>query len=91
MPCNPLIKDNKVVGFMCSRGRSRAKPCVYCKKPSTQLCDFPIEKLKNGKFKTCDMPLCLNCSQKGVSNDTDFCKPHFELAKEAYQRRLAKV
>ena len=89
MPCSPLVKENKVVGFICTRGR-KPKPCFYCGNPSSQLCDFPIGKHKNGKKKTCDAAMCERCTSKGVSKEYDFCRPHFKLAKEAYERRMQR-
>jgi hypothetical protein len=34
--------------------------------------------------------MCGNCTQKGVSENVDFCREHFPLAKAAYERRQAK-
>lgn len=68
----------------------RPKRCFYCGKTSEFLCDFPVQKKKNGKWKTCDKAMCLDCTQKGVSGKTDFCREHFNEAKAAYLRRINK-
>ncbi len=48
MPCE--IRDNMII---CSRGPKKPPPCQWCLRPSTKLCDFPIDK-----GKTCDAPMC---------------------------------
>lgn len=89
MNCKRLQDEKgKVTGFACGRFR-KPKPCFYCGKNSAFLCDYPVKK--SGKLKTCDVPLCADCTQKGVSPGVDFCKPHFIRAKAAYQRRQAKL
>jgi len=42
MPCEPIMNNGKMVGFICSRsrGKPKAPPCYKCGKPSTKLCDF---------------------------------------------------
>lgn len=89
MPCEKVkIGDNFAI--VCSRGR-KAKNCFYCSRASEALCDYPIKKQKNGKFKTCDRNLCDVHRQKGVSANVDFCKEHYPLAKAAYERRMEKI
>lgn len=91
MPCRKLTdKDGSYLGHVCSRGTSRssAKPCVYCGRASSKLCDFPV--IRKGKKTTCDAALCDKCALQGVSADVDFCRPHHKLAAEAYARRCAR-
>lgn len=82
------FKNNEVSFVIC--GLPRPKKCFYCGKQSGFLCDFPVGKDKKGTKKTCDTPLCLNCTQKGVSHNVDFCREHYPLAKAAYERRIAR-
>ena len=88
MPCYPFKIGNST-GFICGRSRRKEKQCVYCGQISDFLCDFPVEKTKRGKLKTCDKPLCSDCTQKGVSPDVDFCKEHYPIAKAAYEKRIS--
>lgn len=60
--------DGKVVGVMCSRGPK--KRCVYCGKPMTKLCDYPLED-----GKTCDVPMCSACATH-IGDDLDVCRKH---------------
>jgi hypothetical protein len=89
MPCYPFKTADGATGFICTRGR-RVKPCVYCGRPSAALCDFPVGETKTGKRKDCDLAMCEGCTQKGVSENVDFCRAHFPVAKAAYERRQAK-
>jgi hypothetical protein len=87
------ITINGVSGFICGRGRRPAK-CFYCNRNHKYLCDYPVELIKSGKnkgkWKTCDMKLCDEHTRKGKSLEVDFCPKHYELAKQAYERRLLK-
>lgn len=88
MPCDPLIINGQVVGFICSRSRSKKTPCYKCGKPATKLCDFRnYETLRYkddyGRKKvfeiasidTCDRPMCAKCSNN-AGGDIDFCDEH---------------
>lgn len=79
------FKVRNVSAIIC--GVPHRSKCQYCGKPSEFLCDFPVGKNKQGKKKTCDRKLCRNCSQKGISQNVDFCREHYPLAKAAYERR----
>ncbi len=60
MPCTPIrgsYNGKPFFGFLCSRGRPKAKPCAVCGAPSSKLCDGDI-----GNGKTCDLPLCERCA-----------------------------
>lgn len=71
MPCERYVSpDGQTVAIICSRGRRAAKPCHYCGKPSTSLCDYPI---RDGK--TCDKPMCNYC-KTNVGPDLDVCREH---------------
>jgi len=76
MTCTPIYQNGKRIGFICSRGRSRTKPCVECGSPSTKLCDFPLKGKRAGK--TCDRPLCDACAvtQPNVTH-IETKTPHF--------------
>lgn len=88
MPCQRIkIGDSMIIA--CSRGGRRPPVCFYCKKPSEALCDFPVKKLKT-KWKTCDRHLCRGHAKKGVSENVDFCREHYPMARAAYERRQAK-
>jgi len=89
MPCN-WVKIGDTIAHIRTSGRRR-KNCFYCSSPHEFLCDFPIGKTKRGKNKDCNRPLCAKHSQKGVSENVDFCREHFPLAKAAYERRQAKL
>lgn len=90
MPCNWIKFADGTVAHIRTSGRQRRK-CFYCGVMHEYLCDYPVGKTKNGKLKTCDRPLCSSCTQKGVSENVDFCREHFPLAKAAYERRLARA
>jgi hypothetical protein len=69
VPCE--FRGNMVI---CSRG-SR-KPCRYCGRASSKLCDHKLTGAKAGQ--TCDIPMCATCATH-VEPDLDFCKPHAEI------------
>lgn len=73
MPCYPF-QIGEARGFICTRG-NRAKPCKYCGRPHTKLCDYPLRGAKAGK--TCDIPMCDRCATH-VEPDTDYCRAHAE-------------
>ncbi len=90
MPCEPIIKDGKVTGFICSRSRGKPKPppCYKCGKPSTKLCDFRDYGTRTftddygrkitrewASIDTCDKPMCDDCANH-MGQDTDFCDEH---------------
>lgn len=88
MPCVNL-KIGNASAIVC--GLPRRKKCFYCGKPSEFLCDFPVGKKRNGKTKDCDRALCAGCTQKGVSENVDFCKTHYPIARAAFERRQART
>jgi len=90
MSCEPIIKDGKVAGFMCTRSRNKAKvlTCYKCGKPATKLCDFRdygTEKWKDdygrertrewAALDTCHRPMCDECANH-IGKDTDYCDEH---------------
>lgn len=90
MPCEPIIKNGKVTGFICSRSRGKPKPppCYKCGKPSTKLCDFRDYGTRTftddygrkvtrewASIDTCDKPMCTDCANH-MGEDTDFCDEH---------------
>jgi hypothetical protein len=82
----------QVTFFICSRGnRRRAPPCCSCQKPSTLLCDYPLQGKAQGR--TCSRPLCDACTVRGAAThlgalgsghreiDTfDLCPTHARVA-----------
>lgn len=83
MPCDTVKLPDGAFAMVCSRGR-RGKPparCFYCTTPSSRLCDYPA-----GSGKTCDRPLCLNCTTE-VAKDTDMCKEHAPMWNRPEARR----
>lgn len=76
------IKIGDMHAIVCTRGpKSRPKPCEFCNRPSTQLCDFPVETFvghdgKKHAAKTCDKRLCGVCARRGKSG-RDYCPSHF--------------
>lgn len=91
MPCNWLKFADGTVAHIRTSGHRRRKKCFYCSNEHEFLCDYPVGKTKSGKKKDCDRPLCAKHTQKGVSENVDFCREHFPLAKAAYERRLARA
>jgi hypothetical protein len=67
MPCK--IRNGMII---CSRGHWRPPKCQWCDKPSTKLCDYPIEK-----GRTCDAPMCEeHAKRQGPNVDTCPNHPH---------------
>jgi hypothetical protein len=61
-------------------GRSKPKRCKFCKTGrADRLCDFPIAVGDVGHKRTCDAPMCLNCSTR-VAHEVDYCPDHREKA-----------
>jgi hypothetical protein len=73
MPCY-AFKIGNATGFICTP-RERSKPCKYCGRPSSKLCDYPLRGAKAGK--TCDIPMCDRCATH-IDPDSDYCKAHAE-------------
>lgn len=71
MPCNRVDLGGGYSAIVCS-GRPRAKPCAYCRKPSTRLCDAPQEAPRTG---TCDRPMCDGCTFR-EEPERDLCRQH---------------
>jgi len=67
----------KFTAIIC-RGRGSAKPCKYCSASHTKLCDYPVTR--NGKFETCDIPMCDRCTTRGGPN-VDYCRPHAKMVR----------
>ncbi len=70
-------------GTICGPRGRKPKPCAYCGKPSSKLCDFvigygPGESPSTpgmAAAKTCDKPICGACSVH-TEPDTDICRRH---------------
>lgn len=83
MACNPFVVKGASgavvgVGFACTRGDRRIRPCSSCGQASTLLCDEPLRGSKKGK--TCDAPLCRGCAVE-VGPDRHLCPPHARATK----------
>jgi hypothetical protein len=77
MPCIPIVKDGKQIGFSCTFGRSSKKCSVPgCDGSMTKmiiLCDFPLTGTMKGK--TCSKPLCSRHATH-VGPNRDYCPTH---------------
>ena len=94
MPCDTYRLGDNGVAIICSRGRSRAKPCSVtgCPRKATKLCDFKLRGAKEGK--TCDRDLCdVHAISQGrqqlelvpgmsKEDSIDYCPAHDKLARE---------
>ena len=76
MPCRTVSLPGGGYAIVCGGHGPRQKPCVYCGKPSSKLCDFPIE---GAKGETCDRPLCERCAVHVEGKDEDYCHAHAKL------------
>lgn len=85
MACGTVKLPGGAFAIVC--GLPKPKPCIYCGRPHTKLCDFPLEAQKKGK--TCDRPMCDRCTTH-IDPDTDYCGPHARImkAREKEQFRL---
>lgn len=73
-----LGPDGSLV-IICTR-EQRAKPCKSCGRPSTKLCDYPLQGRKAGA--TCSVPMCDRCATTvgSAGGDTvDYCRVHAEM------------
>ena len=77
MPCNPVKLPGGGTAIVCSGRGRRPKPCAYCGRPSSRLCDFPVTK-DRGVKGTCDAPLCERCTAR-IAGDGDLCRAHAPL------------
>lgn len=71
MPCI-IMKDEKgkPLGFICLGKKLQRRPCKYCSKPHTKLCDFPISP-----GITCDAKLC-DLHAVPAGKNKDLCPDH---------------
>lgn len=79
MPCTPF-KIGDISGIVCTRGRT--KLCGWCSRRSTLLCDW---KVKKGRKKTCDAPMCATHALE-VATEKHLCPNH----QRAYAQWLAQ-
>jgi hypothetical protein len=75
MPCDPVKLPDGGMALVCSRGR-RSRPCRYCGRASSRLCDFPV--LRGLHKGTCDTPICERCTTR-IAGDGDLCRVHAPL------------
>jgi len=92
MPCVVLEIEPNLTATICGTTGKTGRACFYCGKPSGFLCDYPlIKKPWLGIKTTCDRALCDKCRMRGLSENVDFCRHHYEPARAAYERRLKKA
>lgn len=70
----PVIRDERgqVTAIVCGR----AKPCAYCERAHTRLCDFTL-----ASGKTCDTPMCSGHAWQPVWNKDEAVKGILEQGK----------
>lgn len=76
MPCRVIKHYPGVVGLACGPG-AKPKPCAFCPRTSSLLCDGPTPG-----GKTCDKPICDRCAWR-PERDVDFCPACAPMAKAA--------
>ena len=72
MTCEPIRFPGGGGGFACSRGNQArgGGRCYICDKPSTKLCDAPVEQ-----GRTCDRNICDRHATR-VGPNLDVCPAH---------------
>jgi len=75
VPCEPIIKKGRVVGFICSSKKIKDKlqRCYVCSKPATVLCDAPIGSIYFDR--ACNKPMCREHAHN-IGPDNDVCDEH---------------
>jgi hypothetical protein len=71
MKCRAMKLPGGGTAIVCGP-RVKSRPCHFCKRPSTKLCDAPDPFRESG---TCDAPLCDACAVK-VGPNRDYCPNH---------------
>ncbi len=74
MTCK-LIQTEGITAIVCGP-RGKSKPCHYCHRASSFLCDHPV--IRKSERTTCDTPMCESC-RNNVQKDVDLCRAHFNL------------
>lgn len=74
MSCKP-IKFPEGTAIVCSRGRVKVCCVVFCGKPHTALCDYPV--VRRGVKTTCDSPVC-DQHRHAVGDNLDWCQGHWD-------------
>jgi hypothetical protein len=70
MHCEPFSDaEGRVTGFVCGPSK-KAKPCAFCGKPSTRLCDG--KWVLGGIKAPCNKPIC-DVHRKALPGDRDYC------------------
>lgn len=76
MVCRPMRDaEGRPIGIVCGP-KTPQRRCSEpgCTKPSTVLCDWPVEGVHRPE-KTCDRKLCQEHAHR-VGRDTDYCPQH---------------
>ena len=84
----PIVNlGNGVAAFVCG-GRQKKTLCRFCRtRSSTKLCDFPVAVGDVGHKRTCDAPMCDQCSTS-ISYEVDYCPNHKSKRPAAQQSVL---
>ena len=70
MHCEPFRdEEGRVTGFVCGP-KPRAKPCAFCGRPSSRLCDG--RWVVDGKKTSCDKPIC-ETHRVALPGNRDYC------------------
>ena len=86
MACRIAYKDGKPIGFACGNFKSAKQDRCGCGNSHLYLCDYPIQV--KPKKVLCSKKLCDDCVLNGVSENVHFCEEHYQLARQAYERKL---
>jgi hypothetical protein len=68
MPCESVRLPGGGYAMLCKRG-GKGKPCSWCARPHTLLCDYPVSP-----GRTCSARLCEHHATKRGGGD--LCPPH---------------
>jgi len=79
--CTPVNLPGGGAAIICTRSRSKRCKCGH---HATLACDW---KLKRGRRKTCDAPLCPSCTMSPAT-DKDLCPTHAAAYRVWLQARM---
>ena len=105
MPCEPIVEDGKIIGWICTRSHEKPKlrNCYKCGKLATKLCDYRncgVERNTDDygrkidfewtSISTCNQPMCDECANH---IDEDYCDEHnneFSILKSRRAERICE-
>jgi hypothetical protein len=76
MGCHTIRLSDGTTAIVCGARQKRSKPCLYCQRPSTSQCDYPV--FRKNKKGTCDTDMCDDCKQT-IGEDLDLCRGHIAV------------